>query len=133
MKHFKLSTIIEGKVYRNVTHGTSMKNAKQIQKNGFELPSRNALFFDSKGVNGNLASIYGSDVIIAVDLFPENVISMKDVRSKIMPEMKEQNITMNEASVHKFLIVNGYDMIDNNNELIVLDPKIIKIKSIKSI
>lgn len=120
-------------MFRNVTHGTSAKNAESIKKNGFRLPKRGSLYFDAKGKKGNLASVYGSDIIITVDLNARNVIKMSDVRAKIFPEMKSNGIVHTEENTHKFLRQNGYDLIDNGNELVVLDPKIITIKGFEKI
>lgn len=129
----KIKNILSEVQYKNVTHGTTTSNAKSILKQGFRLPKRNALFFDAKGKRGNLASIYGSDVIITVDLFPNKIISMHDMRTIIIPEMKQKKLPISEALIHKYLIDQGYDLIDNRNEVIVLDPAIIKIKSVKAL
>lgn len=119
----------EQKIYKNVTHGTTKQSADSIKKSGFRLPDRGALFFDAKGQKGSLHQVYGSDATITCDLESNNPISMSDVRSKIFPEMKSKNIIHNEKNTHKYLRTKGYDLIDNTNELIVLDPKIIKIKN----
>lgn len=124
---------LTSKIYRNVTHGTSQSNAEIIKRSGFKLPKRKALFFDAKGSRGDLAGVYGSEIIITVDLNAKNIISMSDVRSKIFPEMKKQGQVHNELNTHNYLIKLGYDLIDNVNELIVLDPKIITIKSFAKI
>lgn len=118
----------ESKIYKDVTHGTTKQSAESIMKSGFKLPKRGALFFDANGQKGSLHQVYGSDATITVDLMPKKIIKMSDVRSKIFPEMKAKGIIHNEINTHKYLSGQGYDLIDNTNELIVLDPKIIKIK-----
>lgn len=119
--------------YRNVTHGTSSANAELIKKSGFRLPKRKALFFDSKGSSGNLAGVYGSEIIITVDLNPRKPIEMSEVKSRIFQEMKSKGIVHNEINTHNYLIKLGYDLIDNVNELIVLNPKIITVKNFAKI
>ena len=132
LKDIYFNILLESsKEYKNVTHGTSKKNALQIQKQGFKLPPRKALFFDANGLSGNLHQVYGSDALIVADLFPRKPITMKLVKGIIFKEMIDSGELINEINVHDYLIRNGYDLIDNQRELIVLDPKIIKLKNIK--
>jgi len=120
------------RILKNYKHGTSLKFAKDIEKNGFKLPDRNAIYFAPE--NSPLSSVYGSDIEFIVDLKYSNPIEMKDIRSKILPEMQKQKKKISEPLINKELANLGYDIILNDKkEVAVLNPEIITIKLIKKI
>jgi hypothetical protein len=117
---------------KNYKHSTSSKNAKEIDKKEFSLGDRNAIYFAPE--NSPLSSVYGGDVEIIANLTYENPIDMKDIRSKIVPEMQKQKKKVSEPEVNKELIKKDYDIILNDKkEVAVLDPEVIDIKSVKKI
>jgi hypothetical protein len=124
---------VNKKEYKNVTHGTTREFTKQIKKQGFKRGNRGAIYFDAKGTGGDLAFVYGSDFIFYADVSPKKIIKMDDIRKVIIPKMEELDLKINEKNINNWLYKNGFDLIDNKNEIAVLNPKIIKINKVEKI
>jgi hypothetical protein len=117
------------KILKNYRHGTSRKIAKEIESKGFLLGARNGIYFAPP--KHAFSDIYGGGVVIVADIIYNKSITMDDIRKSIVPLLRSKNKKVTEPFVNKELLKMGYDLVIGHNEVVVLNPKNIKIKSIE--
>jgi hypothetical protein len=116
------------KILRNYKHGTSHKIAKEIKNKGFLLGARNGIYFAPP--KHDFSDIYGGGSVIVVDIIYNKSITIDDIRKNIVPLLRSKNKKVTEPFVNKELFKMGYDLVIGHNEVVVLNPKNIKIKDI---
>lgn len=122
-------TIPENSETITAYHGTSPENANKIKKNGFSVEKGangqilgEGIYLDKTGGNG--AKLYGSEVL-EINI-PKNLKLFK--ANPVELSITETNYG-EPAKITQYLKSKGYDGVEANNQIVIFDPKLLKVSS----